>query len=236
MRTRPEIRTCHTDKCARKGSAQYPYPVAAAAGLAGGEVPQPTAGTDGGGQKRARCKWWGELTLTYRARGGGGGGSIVRCGGRSLRAKTLNENPSLIRVNFPRARSLRRCLLKREAGGPGRPRYTFGGPGHSYPDGSHPRDPVLFRLGRWLPSVTIAKRVIHTPPSLLSAVQASLLLYVDAAVAAGVVSVRIGSPYVVYIRVAFGASAGPARPPMVLVGVRADMGLATLPAGAVQGT
>jgi hypothetical protein len=63
MRTRPEIRTCHTDKCARKGSAQYPYPVAAAAGLAGGEVPQPTAGTDGGGQKRARRKWWGELTL-----------------------------------------------------------------------------------------------------------------------------------------------------------------------------
>ena len=76
----------------------------------------------------------------------------------------------------------------------------------------------------------------HTPPSLPSAVQARLLLYVDAAVAAGVVSVRIGSPYVVYVRVAFGAAAGPARPPLVLVGVRADMGLATLPASAVQGT
>jgi len=145
MRTRPEIRTCHTDKCARKGSAQYPYPVAAAAGLAGGEVPQPTAGTDGGGQKRARCKWWGELTLTYRARGGGGGGSIVRCGPAVSARENPKRKPIINTRKLSRARSLRRCLLKREAGGPGRPRYTFGGPGHSYPDGSHPRDPVLFR-------------------------------------------------------------------------------------------
>ena len=59
-----------------------------------------------------------------------------------------------------------------------------------------------------------------------------------ACVRACVASVRIGSPYVVYVRVAFGAAAGPARrlPPMVLVGVRAGMGLATLPAGAVPGT
>jgi len=71
-------------------------------------VPQPTAGTDGGGQKRARCKWWGELTLTYRARGGGGGARL--CGA----AKT-DQKPITNTINFHSQphRSARRRLLKR---------------------------------------------------------------------------------------------------------------------------